>query len=120
MRAKANVLSSTAGANLDNVRAGLLPKESAANIARTGAETRQINTNTEWIDDLAKSSIDLNAANATNARAGGGYYNAQAGSLNDLRKTNIPTSFGVRQLGSFEEMARNALRFGMGRLGSGN
>lgn len=69
-QADSQSLAARAAANLDNVRAGLMPKESAANVANTMASTAMTEKNTSWIDrlnamglDLTKSQIGANNAN---------------------------------------------------------
>jgi hypothetical protein len=77
-RANAAAVSANAGAQLDTVKAGLLPAESKANIALTGAQTglaaataRQQDEETKYIGPTAN-------ANIAESRARGGLYGAQA------------------------------------------
>lgn len=92
-----------AEANLNNVRAGLLPAESKANIdltkantglstariGQTDAETSQIREQTKTIAPLAQASIFA-------TRAGGRQYNAQAGVL---EQSNMLSPYQLRGLG---------------------
>ena len=82
-----------ADANLTGVKAGLLPKQTAADIARQQAEEARIREETKYVGDLAKSSIGLNAANAYNARAQGGLYGSQTETQGQLNKM-LPRSYG--------------------------
>lgn len=74
-RANAGLISANSGANLDNVKAGLLPGESAANIAEQQARTGNINATTKYVGPLALSTIGLQ-------RRQGQYYGAGANNLN--------------------------------------
>lgn len=69
-------MAAKAAANLDSVRASLMPKESAANIASTMANTAMTEKNTSWIDrlnemgiNLTKSQVGLNNANVGETKA---------------------------------------------------
>lgn len=77
-RANAGLVSANAGANLDTVRAGLLPGQTAADIANTNAQARLTNTNATLAPGLAKASeaASYGGANANNEQAK--VYGAQA------------------------------------------
>jgi hypothetical protein len=75
-RANAAMVSAQGGANLDNVRAGLLPAESKANIGLTNAQmglananARNVDETTKFVGPLARSSIGVNTAQAGNLDA---------------------------------------------------
>jgi hypothetical protein len=91
---------SVAESNLDNVRAGLMPQQVNAEVKRMLAEEARIREETKYVDDLAKSSIGLNSANAYNARMQGGNYGADTAMKGQLTKM-LPRSgyggFGWRQ-----------------------
>lgn len=91
--ARTTRLGTDAQAKLDMVRAGLLPAESAANIAKTKADTTLTAEQAKFVGPLARSSMDLNAANAYQSRASGGLYGAQTGQINQLTKM-VPGLFG--------------------------
>lgn len=56
-RANAGAVSAAAGANLDKVRAGLLPAESAANIGLTRAQAANTAEQTKYVGPRAKADI---------------------------------------------------------------
>lgn len=62
--ANAATTEATANANLTNVKAGLLPSESAADVARTQAETAGQNITNRFLPDTLGSAVKLNMANA--------------------------------------------------------
>jgi hypothetical protein len=73
-----------AAANLDRVKAGILPNESTANIGLTRAQAmesdarkRNIDENMKWIGPLNKANISLLGANAFESRSRGGLLGAQ-------------------------------------------
>lgn len=91
-----------AAAELDRTRAGLLPAESAANIALTGAQrglaqanTRNTDETTAYIAPLAKANIGYIGAQAGEASARRGLINSQRTSVD---QTNDPNSF-LKKLG---------------------
>lgn len=93
--AQSNALNSSA--NLDSVKAGLLPRQTAADIGETQARTAgQLETN-KFIGPLANSAIDLQ-------KAQGSYYGAEAGSVGQdvITKKNInkQRGFGLGAGGS--------------------
>jgi hypothetical protein len=133
MRAKATSealgRTSVAESNLDNVRAGLLPQQADAEVKRMLAEEARIREETKYVDDLAKSSIGLNSANAYNARQQGGLYGAQTTQTGQLTKM-LPRSgyggFGWRKdeedaiRGFYENSMRGFPSGPMKTLGFGN
>ena len=60
----------TAGANLDNVKAKLMPGESAANVAEAGARTTNLGLTGRTILPLAGAQIGLLGAQTRNTDAG--------------------------------------------------
>lgn len=76
-RAAAGGLSAQASANLDTVRAGLLPRESAANVAQTAAQTAGIREQNRFIDPLARSTIGLQSSQARQNAAQAGYLGSE-------------------------------------------
>lgn len=100
----------TADANLANVRAGLLPDQSAAEIARMKAEAALTGKQVSWFDRKAQSDIDMNSANVFATRAQGGLYGAQAGQVGQMtRLLPRPSSMGGFGWGSKEEDAIRSL-----------
>jgi hypothetical protein len=108
-----------ASANLDTVKAGLLPAESRANINLTGAQaglanatTRQQDEETKTIAPLARASIGLSGSQSR-------LYGAQATGEEQLNK---PAPFRFRGLGTnlgvVDDLVRKSLRFGMGPFAS--
>lgn len=91
--AQTNRLGTDAQARLDMVRAGLLPAESAANINKLKADTAMTAEQTKFVGPLARSSMELNSANAFQSRASGGLYGEQADQLRQLNKM-MPGLFG--------------------------
>ena len=115
LQQQANSASTTANAeaNLTNVRAGLLPAESEANVGLTGAQTRSVDENTKYVGPLANASI-------FNTREQGGLFHQQAvgeSELNKLSKTlySKPTGGGMPMLGEdFETKLKSILKEGLG------
>lgn len=108
-----------ASANLDTVKAGLLPAESRANVnlntaqaGLVGATTRQQDEETKTIAPLARASIAQSGAQTR-------LIGAQATGEEQLTKV-APFRFrGLGDnLGTIEDMVRNSLRFGMGPFAS--
>ena len=85
-------LGTVAAAGLDNVRAKLLPGQTAADIAKTNAETANIGETTKFIAPLARSGIALQGAQ-------GGLYKSQAAASDEEtvgnKITNKETAFGI-------------------------
>jgi hypothetical protein len=84
IRANAQANSFNAGAGLDTVRAGLLPGQTAADIAFENARKAQAEAdaaatreNTKYVGPLATATIGRTNAEAFNARQQGGLYGAQ-------------------------------------------
>jgi hypothetical protein len=113
-----------ADANLTNVRAGLLPAESKANIGLTGAQTglagaqaRSVDENTKFIKPLAQASL-------FNTKAQGALYGQQAlgeSQINRLSPTLANRSPGM-QIGrgglsssdEFDRQLQSILKEGLG------
>jgi hypothetical protein len=118
-RANAAAVSANAGAQLDTVKAGLLPAESKANIALTGAQTglaaataRQQDEETKYIGPTAN-------ANIAESRARGGLYGAQATGEQQLN-TLGGFKFGGLGGSTLEDRLRSILRgIGIGLPASG-
>lgn len=91
-----------AAANLDNVKAKLMPGESAANIANTNATTGMIQKNTSWIDRLNDLALRTGAAGIgeTNARAG--LLGAQTLQTRELIGSSIESLLGGSPLPRFQ------------------
>lgn len=81
-----------AAAGLDNVRTKLLPGQTAADIAKTQAETGQIGATTKTIPLLANSTIKLQGLQ-------GGYYGAQTRNTDEtttgLKIDNRESAYGL-------------------------
>lgn len=82
-----------AAAKLDNVKAGLLPAESASQIALQkaqgglyGAQADGVREETKYVGPLARANIGLMGANAFSARRQGGLYGSQATGIDQLNK----------------------------------
>lgn len=91
--ADAGMINARAGANLDYVRAGLLPAESRANIGLTNAQAVNAAANaahtseeTKYIQPLTLANIGLIRANTGEARARSGYLGAQTTGENILNR----------------------------------
>lgn len=113
-------LTGTADARLANVRAGLLPAESAASVDKTKADTALTQEQTKFVGPLARSSIDLNAANAFQSRSSGRLYGSQA-ETEDAGRKLFRTNFGIRALNEddvIRSQLRNMVRIGLGPLGN--
>lgn len=87
-------LTGTADAGLTNIRAGLLPTESAAQTGLVKAQTGQVTENTRFIAPLAQSSIALNAANVGNVNAQTGMVKAQTKLVDQDGKVLPRSAFG--------------------------
>jgi hypothetical protein len=121
--ARANAANADAG--LTNVRAGLLPAESKANIGLTtaqtglaGAQTKSVNENTKFVKPLAEASI-------FNTKAQGTLFGQQAAGeyqLNRLSPTLANKSPGMRVGGGgmpsrfdeFDQQLQSILKEGLG------
>jgi hypothetical protein len=123
MEAKARAGAADADAKLTNVKAGLLPAESNANVGLTraqtglaGAQTRSVDENTKFVAPLAKASI-------FNTRAQGSLFGQQAVGEYQLNRMS-PTLAGGKGRGlglavpkfqsSFDSQLASILREGMG------
>lgn len=110
-----------ASANLDTVRAGLLPKESVANIGLTAAQTALAGANTRQTDVQTQLAPGLASANIYNTRAQGRLYGSQAAGEDQATKI-MPDLFKFRglgeNLGSIGDAMRQTLRLGMGPFAS--
>lgn len=96
-RAQAGLISANAGANLDTVKAGLLPGQTAADIAEAQARANLTNVNANLAPGLAKASEAQSYGSAAANNAQGTLYGAQATgetqtneSLNKLGLTTNP------------------------------
>lgn len=69
--AATSALAGAAAARLDNTRSDLMPAESRANIAKSGAETGYLQTQTRWFGPEARARIGNLDANAFATRIGG-------------------------------------------------
>jgi hypothetical protein len=83
-RANAGLITANADANLANVRAGLLPGQTAADIGLTKAQTGSVNVNTELAPGLAKASEAASYGRAKADTAQAGVYGAQGTGENQL------------------------------------
>lgn len=89
----------TADANLTNVRAGLLPKETAANIGLVNAQTTLAGANARQADETTKTIVPLAGASIYNSRQQGGLYGAQA--VGETMATRLaPAAFKFRGMGA--------------------
>lgn len=84
-------LGTAADANLTNVRAGLLPQQTAADIARINADIALTNQQTKYFGPTAEAGIRASDASAFANRQQGRLYGAQAEGETLL---NQPPSFG--------------------------
>lgn len=113
-----------AQANLDTVKAGLLPAESRsqiavndANISLAGANTKLTGAKTQQTDEETKTIKPLADASIFSTRAQGRLYGAQATGEEQLNKVST-SLFGPRGLGNnlgrLDEFVRSSLRLGLG------
>lgn len=70
-QAQTQRIGTTAAANVDNTRAALMPKESAANIAQSAAQTGLLREQTQWLGPEATARIGNLNAQAYATRIGG-------------------------------------------------
>lgn len=109
--ADAQTVTANSGAHLDDVRAGLLPAESAANVGLTKAQTAQTAETTKYVGPLAK-------ANIFNTRAQGHLFGSQATGEDQLNK--MSTSLFKPKVGlpaaddALTGQLRSILREGLG------
>ena len=111
-------LGTVADANLANVRAGLLPRQTEADIRRSDAESALTRVQTEYFPRTAEASIRASDANAFNARQQGGLYGSQATTQNQLNRLFSPVGprAGIVGRSPIDEMYDRALGlFGMRR-----
>src|SRR4051812_19962743 len=76
-QADTQALGMRASAHLDDVRAGLLPAGSQANIDLNRAQTTLTNANARNVDETTKTVAPLAAASIYNTRQQGSLYGAQ-------------------------------------------
>lgn len=88
-RANAGMVTANAGANLDAVRAGLLPKQTEADIAEAQSRASLNNVNAANIPGIDKSLIARNYSEAGNLNANSGLARANTGAV-----TQSTTSLG--------------------------
>lgn len=110
----------TAAANLADTRAGLLPAESASNIAVNAANIGLTKSNARKTDEEAKQIAPLANANIFATRAQGRLYGSQATGEDQLnRLTNYQLRGLGNNLGVVEDLVRRATRFGLGPFAGG-
>lgn len=128
--ADANTINARSNANLNDVRARLLPKESAAGIAQTEASTEQTKAQTKGINienafrpRTLESQIGYNNALTFDARARGTNTNEQTRTMRSLN-LNIPDRVpvrgagfgsGLRAVSAYEDLQRG-LQLGLPNL----
>jgi hypothetical protein len=95
--AQAGLISANANANLDNVRAGLLPNESAANVAEQQARTAGTLETNKTIAPLAASTIGLQRRQGQYYGANAGFVGSQANQL-DILNRQSPFELYLQQL----------------------
>jgi hypothetical protein len=103
--ANSTAMGVNAAAALDAMRTKLMPDQVKADIAKVGAETRNIDETTRYVGPLANANIGLMGANSFQSRAAGqlnltqrGLVGAQTGQIQQQTKT-LP--FGMRPDGTF-------------------
>jgi hypothetical protein len=87
------MISANSGAALDQVRAGLLPSQTAADIAEAKARTNATNVTADLAPGLAKASEAQSYGNAYANRQQGGLYGAQTSG--ELQDQQISPSLGM-------------------------
>lgn len=101
-RANAGLISANAGANLDTVKAGLLPSQTAADIAESGARTNLTNVNATLAPSLAKASEAASYGSAAANTAQGKLYGSQTTSEEQanqsLQSLGLTTNPIIQQL----------------------
>lgn len=119
-QADADTLRSGADANLNNVRAGLLPAESAANIDLTGAQAGLARSNAANVDETTKFVAPIARANIFNTRAQGGLYGQQAAGEYQLNRMSPRAGAAGARRGmpaygeDFNAMLKSIMREGLG------
>jgi hypothetical protein len=108
-RANAGLISANAGANLDTVRAGLLPAESKANIGLTVANTGLANAGAAQTTEETRYIGPKARADIAESGARGGLYGAQATGERELNVMS-PFKFGGLGNSSLEDRLRTILR----------
>lgn len=91
--ARSNALD--ASANVDNIKAGLMPAESAANVAKTEADTDLTKTTTRFTPLLSMSTAFDTLARGKQSLATADYTGAQTKGLQQLQQTFSPFSLGL-------------------------
>lgn len=103
-----------ASANLNTVRAGLLPAESKAGIGLTTAQTALAGANARNVDETTKTIAPLANASIGLSGSQGRLYGAQATEQEQLTKVNPFRFRGLGDtLGTIEDMVRKSLRLGL-------
>lgn len=101
-RANAGLISANAGAHLDTVKAGLLPSQTAADIAESNARARLTNVNATLAPDLAKaseaSSYGGAKANVAQASLYGAQTNAESQASQSLSALGLSANPIIQQL----------------------
>jgi hypothetical protein len=101
-RAQAGLISANAGANLDTVRAGLLPGQTEADIAESKARANLTNVNASLAPGLAKASEASSYGGAKANIAQAGLYGAQTTGENQandsLGKLGLTSNPIIQQL----------------------
>lgn len=80
-QADASTATARAAANLDSVKAGLMPRQTAADIAKINADIGLTNMQTRWFGPTAQANIGLARANAFQSLAAGALTNEQSRGL---------------------------------------
>lgn len=89
----------TAGANLDNMKAKLMPAESAANVAESAARTTNLGLTGRTIVPLAQAQIGLMGAQTRNTDAGTVGIGLDNVSKAQLTRVRPRSSFGLGTIG---------------------
>jgi hypothetical protein len=84
-----------AEANLTNVKAGLLPAESQADVAKTTAETTGQNITNQFLPQTLGANIFRTNAEGTSLMAQSKLYGAQRAGLLQMQQPMSPSSLGL-------------------------
>lgn len=100
-----------AAAAFDRARAGVIPAESAANIARTQQETALVGEQAKYFGETAKAGIGLMGAQAGESKARVGLIGAQTTALGQLNSLKGSTSLYTK--GELEDAGKRVTNFGI-------
>lgn len=116
-RADAGLIEARAGANLSNVRAGLLPGESASNIGLNAAQAAAQRASAAQTEEETKFVAPLARASIFNTRQQGSLYGSEAAGNNILNRSFQRFRFGGLFGDDDVSSLRRGLKAGLGPFG---